>query len=314
MSLECYTMAWSPELHQIGRIYLTLAIPAFIFHVLFWIQVATHPALRQMSMLWVYNYLITDILLLVQLFVEYSTRTMSRCVSPVIFYVFCAIEAYTDSYMTVLEAYMLVCLNITRYYLIVKNFNISSRYPYILLIFNVCLYLFGLAILLIQTKLFGIVKLHEYRKNGSCHLDYENTKTGFVNLSIVLFIPIILNCYFMAVTTIYVRRSQLAARSQHTKHLQLLVQFFVLYILWLILWAPNVVVSYVLLTIEPSIYTRFGSIASALCDPLIFMFIDRRFLNVWKKTLCRILRSGRPQRQIGPTTVSNELQISVAQQ
>ncbi|CAM4865540.1 unnamed protein product [Rotaria socialis] len=302
MSLECYNMTWPLNLRQIGRIYLALAIPAFIFHVLFWIQVATHPALRQMSMLWVYNYLITDILLLVQLFVEYSTRTMSGCVSPAIFNVLCAIEAYANSYMTVLEAYMLVCLNITRYYLIVKNFNIASRYPSILLIFNVCLYLFGIAILLIQTKLFGIVQLHEYQNNGSCHLDYEDIKTGFGNLFIVVFIPVILNCYFMIVTTIHVRQSQLAARSQRTKHLQLLVQFFVLYIFWLILWTPNVVASYVLSIFEPSIYARFGSIASALCDPLIFMFIDRRFLNVWRKTSSRILRCGRPQRQIGPTT------------
>ncbi|CAF3578197.1 unnamed protein product, partial [Rotaria sp. Silwood2] len=82
MSYQCYNMTWTVEYRQISRAYLALAIPAFIFHVLFWIHVATHRTLRQISMLWVYNYLFTDILLLVQFFVEYTIRTMSLCTSP----------------------------------------------------------------------------------------------------------------------------------------------------------------------------------------------------------------------------------------
>jgi hypothetical protein len=56
-------------------------------------------------------------------------------------------------------------------------------------------------------------------------------------------------------------------------------------------------------------YTRFGSIISALCDPMIFMFIDRRFLKVWKETLSWITRIV-IHRQIYPTTISNEVQMS----
>ncbi|CAF0750193.1 unnamed protein product [Rotaria sordida] len=304
MFYQCYNMTWTLEFRQIGRAYLALAIPAFIFHVLFWMHVATHRALRQISMLWVYNYLFTDILLLVQFFVEYTIRTMSHCIAHSSFYAFCNVEAYTNAYMTVLEAYMLVCLNITRYYLIVKNCNISTQYPYILILFNICLYLVGISVLLLQVELFQIVKLHPHHNTGNCHFNYLDIKTQYGNLIIVLLIPIILNCYFMILTTIHVRRSQQAVRSQRSKHLQLLIQFFVVYIFWLVLWAPNVVVSHIVSINDSNSYTRFGSLTSALCDPLIFMFIDRRFLKVWKKTSYRIIHCGRPLRQIYPTTIT----------
>ncbi len=83
------------------------------------------------------------------------------------------------------------------------------------------------------------------------------------------------------------------------------------YILWLVLWAPNVAVSYFIWNNYTSAYTRFGSIISALCNPFIFMFIDRRFLKVWKKTFFHITRCGRPSRQIRPTTISNEHRLSI---
>ena len=82
------------------------------------------------------------------------------------------------------------------------------------------------------------------------------------------------------------------------------------YILWLVLWAPNVVVSHVNLTNYPSYYTRYGSLVSALCDPLIFMCIDRRFLKVWKETFAWITH-GRLARQVYPITLSNEMHMSV---
>ncbi|CAF1411201.1 unnamed protein product [Adineta steineri] len=310
MSYRCYNMTWTLQSRNIGRAYLSLAIPALIFHVLFWVQVATHRSLRQLSMLWVYNYLFTDMLLLIQFFLEYILRTsLPYCISYSIFNTFCVLEAYTTAYITVLEAYMLVCLNITRYYLIVKNFDIAARYPYILVLFNIFLYLFGMSLLLFQVKLFRTLVLHRHPHTSNCHLQYFNIRTQIGNLFIVLLIPIILNCYFMTLTTIHVRQSRQAVRAQHNKHSQLLVQFFVLYIVWLVLWAPNAIVSHLITDNYPSTYTRFGSITCTLCGPLIFMFIDRRFLKVWKKTVCHIVRYGRPQRQINPSTISNELRL-----
>ncbi|UJR28600.1 hypothetical protein I4U23_009833 [Adineta vaga] len=307
MSQPCYNMTWVSGFRPIGRAYLALAIPAFIFHILFWIQVATHRPLRQLSMLWVYNYLFTDMLLLLQLFIEYSLRTsLPYCISPRIFKLFCGLEAYTSAYITVLEAYILVCLNITRYYLIVKNCDIATRYPYILILINLFLYLFGALFLFFQTKFVQIVTVHVHQHSSSCHLQYHNVKTQIGNLIAILLIPIVLNCYFVALTTIHVRHSQRAARAQHSKHLQLLIQFFVLYTLWLSFWAPNAILSHIISNNYPSIYSRFGSILSALVGPLIFMLIDRRFFKVWKHTLYRLARFGRPSRQIYPSTIANE--------
>jgi len=208
-------MSWNLEDRQIGRAYLGLAIPALLFHILFWIQVATHKALRQNSMFWVYNYLFTDFLVLVQLLVEYILRTTSPyCISYSTYWIFCNIEAYTPAYMTILEAYSLVCLNVTRYYLIVKNVNISTRYPYIPILVNIFLYLFGISIFLIQVELVKTVKIRSHYHTQSCHFQFSHIKTQIVNLIIVLLIPIILNCYLMTLTIIHVRQSQQAVRSQ----------------------------------------------------------------------------------------------------
>ena len=198
-----------------GGAYLGLAVPAFLANVCFWVQVMTHRTLRQTSMLWIYNYLFTDILLLIQLFVEYALRYgLPYCISPSAFHLLCNIEAYTVAYMTVLEAYMLVCLNVTRYYLIVKNVNISARYPNGILTLNVLLYVFGIIFIILEVEVFGIVQVHPHEYSPSCHLQYFDIKTQIGNLTLILVVPIILNCYFMVLTTAHVRQSQLAARSR----------------------------------------------------------------------------------------------------
>ena len=225
MSDRCVNMTWKVEYLYFGRIYLGLAIPAFIIHVLFWIQVATHRILIQMSMIWVYNYLFTDLLLLIQFFVEYGIRTSKNCVSHLIFYIFCNFEAYTASYTTILEAYMLVGLNITRYYLIVKNFNISARYPRALVLLNLCLYGFGLCMLLFQVELLQIVKLHFHRHLQSCHFEYSDMRIRIGNLLVTLFIPVVLNCYYMILTIRHVRRSQQVIHSQVKQRVNFYIKF-----------------------------------------------------------------------------------------
>lgn len=215
MVKECLNMTWDSAYRSLGTAYFGLGVPAFIFHLLFWLHVATHRSLRHMSMLWVYNYLFTDILLLLQLFLEYITRTSSSlCISSWGFSLLCNLEAYTGAYMAILEAYMLVCLNISRYFLIVKNYNIAVRYPYLLFIFNAFLYIIGLAVYLLQVEVFKIVRVHVHENSPSCHFQFVEMSTQMTNLAFVLIIPILLNCYFVAITTSHVRRSQQAARAQ----------------------------------------------------------------------------------------------------
>jgi hypothetical protein len=215
MSHVCYNLTWVPKFYPMGRTYFSLAVPAFLFHVLFWTQVATHRSLRQLSMLWVYHYLLTDMFLLLQVFSEYILRTsLPYCISHTILILFCNVEAYTTAWVTVLEAYMLVCLNITRYYQIVKNCNIAARYPYALALFSILLYPCGIIVFLVQVKLLKTVTIHVHQTSSNCHLLYSGTKTQIGSLITILIIPIALNCYFMTLTTIHVRRSQQAARAQ----------------------------------------------------------------------------------------------------
>ena len=211
-------MTWAPAFRPIARAYLAIAIPALIFHVLFWLQVATHRSLRQLSMMWVYNYLVADMLLLIQFLVEYFLRTsLPFCIASKFYLTFCSLEAYAPIFFTILEAYMLVGLNITRYYFIVKNLDIATRFPYIFVLISVFLYFVGAGLLIFQVELFGIVMLHKHQHTSSCHLQYRSIITQLVNLIIVLLIPILLNCYFVTLTTIHVRRSQRAVRARVNK-------------------------------------------------------------------------------------------------
>ena len=215
MGNECYNLTWVPTSYSLGITYLVMGIVAFVIHFIFWLQVFTHRVLRQMSMLWVYNYLFTDMLLLIQLFIEYAVHTsMRNCVSYLLFKISCILEAYTGIYMAILEAYMLVCLNISRYLLIVKNYNLSARYRISVLIFNGFIYIVGLCFYAIQANGLKLIDIHPHYQTLSCHLRYPDIKTQIGNLLIVLIIPIGLNIYFVTLTTIHVRQSQQAARSQ----------------------------------------------------------------------------------------------------
>jgi len=301
-------MTWNDEYRQITRVHLGLAISAMIFQLLFLIQVILNRSLRELSMFWVYNYLLTDFLILIQTFMEYILRTtLPYCISHTLFYILCNLEAYITSYMTVLEAYILVCLNFTRYYMIVKNCNISREHPRLLIGVTICLYTFSIAIFVFQVEIFQIVTLHPHQQSQNCHFQYHDIKTQIGNLILVLLIPTILNLYFMTLTAIHVRQSRRTVRMQANKHVHLLVQSFIVYILWLGLWSPNVIVTYVFWNRYLGAITRFGNLTNTLCDPVIFMFIDRRFLKVWKQTLYKIVRSSR---RIQPTTTSNEPNIS----
>ena len=214
---RCHNITWAPEYLSLGAAYLGLSVPALLFHILFWLYVAIHRSLRQMSMLWVYNYLFTDLLLLIQIFLEYFVRTtIFHCVSHQMFAILCSIEAYTTAYMAVLEAYLLVCLNVSRYLFIVKNYNLCDRYPSHLLVLNAFIYVVGLVVYILQVEVFRNVRIHYHDKSPSCHLQFVSVSTQIGNLLFVLIIPIVLNCYFMAITTIHVRRSQQAARAQVT--------------------------------------------------------------------------------------------------
>lgn len=214
MNGSCFDLWWTTDSREFGIAYLVLGILAFIIHILFWFQVASHRSVQQMSMLWVYNYLFTDLLLLIQLFIEYAVHSLPNCVSRNVFAFNCILEAFTGIYLAILEAYMLVCLNVSRYLLIVKNYDVSIRFPRLLVAFNFFLYSFGMGFYLVQSRLIASISVHEHYNIFSCHLLYKGEGAAVGNIALVLLIPIGLNIIFVVLTTIHVRKSQQAARSR----------------------------------------------------------------------------------------------------
>jgi hypothetical protein len=214
-SEQYFNLTWSPEYQTLGGVYVAITTLAILFHLLFWIQVATHQKLRQISMLWIYNYLFTDLVLLVQLLAEYITRrSLPHCIAARVFFLLCKIEAYTSLYMSILEAYMLVCLNVSRYFLIVKNCNISARYPSRILCFNVGLYIVGICVYIFQVEILEIVTLQTSQRAPNCHFRFRDRTNRIANIIVILVVPIAANIYLMIVTLLHVRRSEQAARTQ----------------------------------------------------------------------------------------------------
>ena len=94
---------------------LIMLIPTFLLHVLFWIQVCVHKSLRHPSLIWIYNYLVMDMISLSQLFLEYITRYASMCnISPLGYDILCVLEAYTNSFTTMVQSFALILTTIYR--------------------------------------------------------------------------------------------------------------------------------------------------------------------------------------------------------
>ncbi|CAF0785966.1 unnamed protein product [Adineta steineri] len=101
---------------------LILLTPTFSCHVLFWIQVCAYKSLRHPSLLWLYNYLILDMVSLSQIFLEYFTRHYKICgLNPVIYDFLCVLEAYANNYTTMVQSFALTLTNIYRLYVIHNN-------------------------------------------------------------------------------------------------------------------------------------------------------------------------------------------------
>lgn len=288
---SCVPLGWSDTAADAFQPSFYICIVAMIIHLAFWLSILAYSSLRQWeSLQWLYAFLIVDLLLLVRFFILYGLRTSSACVSVALRTVVCYFESVGDIYLNLLQGYILLALNICRHYQITRGgTNIYASYRRLMLTTHIGIYLIPLIVLIIEINVGWAVS---YRRPGdSCDLDFPSVGIRIFNTIFCYAFPVGLTLIYLCLSLRHVRLTAAAIRNQQIsdnrlKHHRLLVlQSFIFYSVWLLLWSPHVIVSqYVYVSSTVGAITQILNYVELTFDPLIITALDVRFLKVWKKT------------------------------
>jgi hypothetical protein len=281
-------MIWSEQATDIIKPLFSISIIAVIIHFLFWINLFAYPTVRQRSMQWLYAYLITDILLLIQFFFLYAYRWSSICLPHLLRLIICYCEAILDNYLNLLQSYILLALNICRYLQIARNYNIYRLKHHQIIASHFLIYILPIFYYIITILCHQLVL--EKPKGDACDLLFTTITIQIIFLLFSHFIPVILTLAFLFLSLKHVRnidgiRTQQIIDSQLKYHRQLLIQCIVFYSLWLLLWSPYLLLFpfYYRHSTTGSI-TQILSYVSIALDPIIIVSLDVRFLRAWHST------------------------------
>ncbi|CAF0926066.1 unnamed protein product [Didymodactylos carnosus] len=306
---NCEQVSSNEDFIYYSKICFGLSFPAVVIHIIFWLHISFYHQLRKRSMLWIYNYMLCDLVYLMQFYIEYGTRISSLIchIHSLLRGFLCYLESYTGIYLSSIESYLLVGLNLCRYLHIVRNVNLfhhSQRIWNLLIISMLSLYIIALLSLIFQINILHIGYVHTTSRMMPCHIDLILGIDEYINITLVIIIPVLLNGLFTLLIFLHVRKSRSnIQRCQHKQQILLLIQLFVLYFVWLTLWSPHVIISYRLLEFgDISQYTKICALSRIIIDPLIFILLDKRFYKQWKQTGQCLLRlqQQRRHRRIQP--------------
>jgi hypothetical protein len=293
-------MIWSEQASNTVKPLFGICIVAAIIHFLFWINLIAYSTVRQRSMKWLYAYLITNLLLLIRFILLYAYRWSPLCVPYLLRTIICYCEAISDSYLNLLQSYILLALNICRYLQVARNYNV---------------YLLKHRIIIMSHFLIYILPLLYYIISIVCHQLLLETPQGnaydllFITITIQIrfllfsyFIPVIPTLVFLIFSLKHVHntdgiRTQQIIDARLKYHRQLVMQSIVFYSLWLFLWSPY-------LLLFPFYYknSTTGSITQMLScvnialGPIVIASLDVRFLRAWQSTWNHLIKYIRPAR------------------
>jgi len=265
-----------------NNVILVICIIATILHFHLWFQLIIHKIKFDLSFLFSLGYISIDIFLLASFFIQYSIRIRSWI--PVT-HLSCYFEAYSMFYFNLLEPYSLTALNICRYWQIVRNQNIYKFHRRKLILISIIIPFLVLTNLIIQ-DIFGWCVVIEI-SGESCTFTYTNIIVRVWNLGIMLMTPILISFYMLYRALYFLQNShaqQVIIRRNH--HRKLIIHSCIFYSIWLTLWLPFMFITYLGVDgINESIvfFTLVANTFETLLDPIIAIFLDKRFLQAWKK-------------------------------
>jgi hypothetical protein len=308
-----YSLLWDQSTIDSQRPALYVCIVASIAHSIFWSQLIFLPAVRNKSMQWLYAYLATDILLLFRFFFLFIVHiTSNECIPNFAWSLFiCYFEAIFDNYLNALEVYILLALNICRYFQIVHNRNVYRIYVRSLICAHLIIYLAPLIGFIIELSM-GSAIIRDFN-GGSCDIAFKTRYIQIFNIICEFILPILLNIIVIYCNVRHIHSISRLRRAQHyvsareKYHRSLVIQFIVFYTVWLLLWSPNLIVYQ--FTNGISTIIKIASLLNFIeitLDPIIISALDVRFQQLWRNLWTRvkdtILCNQRNQIRVAPIT------------
>lgn len=291
----CVPLGW-PD-HSVNVIVASfyICILAAILYLIFWLLVVIDPILRRWeSLQWVYAFLVVDFLLVVRFLILYVLHRSNTCVSTTVRICICYIEAVGDIYLNFLQGYVLLALNICRYYQITRGgADIYVTCRRWMCVAHVLIYLLPVVALVIEIEVGWAVSTH--RPGGSCDLNFTSIAVRVFNTIFGYAFPVLLTLLYLYQSLRHIRQTAEAIRNQQIMdtrvkhHRLLLAQSFVFYSVWLLLWSPHVIIGQ-----YAQASSTIGAVAQLLtyveltADPVIVTALDVRFLKACRTTVGRL--------------------------
>jgi len=294
--MSCTPLVWSSSTaDSLGSTIIVCAI-AVVIHIMFWIQFTVFSSLRQITMMWLYDYLITDLLLLARFFILYGIRQDRLCIYPTVRTILCYFEASSKFYMNTVQSYLMLALNVSRYAQIVFNRNVYIENRRLIILTH---FLIIIAPALNVTVQFIADWTLLLRRNGSaCDIEYKSISVQIFNLFVTYIIPVTLNLILIALCIRHVSstqgiRNQQVIDRRRKHHRALLSQTIIFYSIWLVLWSPYLLAfQFINENGNAGVYTSLLNYIEIAIDPAIVAVLDVRFVKTWQ-TIWRKIRGRR---------------------
>ncbi|CAF1665440.1 unnamed protein product [Adineta ricciae] len=194
-------------------------------------------------------------------------------------------------YFNTLESFYLTALNVCRYWQIVRNQNIYNRHPHFILSICAIIPLFILINMIVQDQMSWCNVVENVGE--SCSVTYSSIPIRIWNVALMFALPIIISLIASIRCVLHIKQThsqQVLSRRNH--HRQLIYRFGIFYTVWIILWGPFVLLTYLdIKTISDQIdfFTSIGSTLEVAIDGILVSALDKHFEMAWKKTYDNIL-------------------------
>ncbi|UJR30579.1 hypothetical protein I4U23_018106 [Adineta vaga] len=307
----CLIMIWSDQAANALKLPFYICVIAASIHLLFWLNMIAYPTVRQRSMQWLYAYLGTDLFLLLRFFFLYVYRWWPLCIPNIVRIIICYCEAILDTYLNLLQSFILLALNICRYIQIVRNHDVYVYKQHMMIVIHFLVYILPLLYYIVSILCHWFILYRPY--GDACDVDLASIAVQISFLTFSYLIPVSLTLIFLLLSLKFVRNTNgiqteqiIIARLKY--HRRLVIQSSVFYSLWLTLWSPYLLVfSFYRRNTIASNITQILSYISIALDPIVIAALDVRFLRAWHTSWNHLMRFLRPARvaPIGKEIVTN---------
>ncbi|UJR11710.1 hypothetical protein I4U23_015891 [Adineta vaga] len=283
-----YTIGWNAVTLSQNYVLLSITLVGVFLHSSLWFQLFFHKIKFDLSFIFALGYVSTDIFLLSGYLVQYGIRSTARTRT---WQISCYFEAYFMLFFNILESFYLTCLNLCRYWQIVRNESIYVKYPRHVLLLFLTIPIFILINMIVEHEMKWCVVIEE--AGSSCSVAFNSVTIRVWNLTVLFALPIIISFTSLILCLIFIKKThpqQILVRRNH--HRRLIYRFFIFYTIWIILWGPFVFLVHLRMETvdnQTNFIVAIGNVAEMSIDGVLVCALHKRYEMAWKKTYDAIL-------------------------